>query len=44
MVSNSCKDVVLKVSNNSEIIVQVSQPFDVSVVDIKIKIRGYRPN
>lgn len=44
MVSDFCKDVVLKVSNNSEIVVQVSQPFDVSVVYIKIKRRGYRPN
>lgn len=44
MVSNSCKDVVSKMSNNSQIIVQVSQLFEASVVYIKINRRGYRPN
>ncbi len=44
MVSNSCKDVVLKVTNNSEIFVQVSQLLEVSVVYIKINRRGYLPN
>lgn len=37
IVSDSCKDVVLKVTNNSEIVVQLSRPFEVSVIYIKLK-------
>ena len=44
MVSNFRKNIVSKVSNNSQIIVQVSQLFEASVVYIKINRRGYRPN